>query len=286
MYKITLRNGREIMVTETEMLPIINCGNPCKPKTVLEILPNYLFMSHCGNNNKEYESSRYALPLDSYVEYEKKDLPVHPYIVGILLGDGCLSTSARVVSNDQFIFDKIINIMGEDYSWGKNDVTVDTTAKRMPIVYNKIRTKNPLIDELKSIGIMGVTGKNKKIPQIYLESSYEDRMDLLQGLMDSDGYINALGKDVHFTNISIEMCEQVKLLSNEMGFDATISHKKGAKSRIKEGAFYNDFYRVRIKADKCIFSLPRKVERFTGSSYRTKKSSIIKIEKINDSKNI
>ena len=55
----------------------------------------------------------YRLPNIQPVEFIEKELTIHPYVMGILLGDGCLSKNNQphIVTTDKFVVDKIIEII-------------------------------------------------------------------------------------------------------------------------------------------------------------------------------
>lgn len=100
---------------------------------------------------------------------EKKELPIDPYLLGVWLGDGNKYGGTLSFPN-QDIWDEIVS---RGYILSKN--------------YDKItRRVFGLGGLLKSLNLI----KNKHIPDIYITSSFEQRLDLLRGLFDSDGYWN------------------------------------------------------------------------------------------------
>ncbi|MCB1713325.1 MAG: hypothetical protein KDH96_12895, partial [Candidatus Riesia sp.] len=114
---------------------------------------------------------------------------------------------------------------------------------------------NPLLRELKSLGL-GIKGKNTKfIPEIYKTASIQDRIALLQGLLDTDGYVNAQGNDIHFTNVNKQLIDDFTEISRSLGLKVTVSTKENQNGL---------FYRARISGNIPfnIFRLDRKLERF------------------------
>jgi hypothetical protein len=133
------------------------------------------------------------------VKYEHKSLPIDPYVLGIWLGDG-RNRSGEVCGKDSFIFDEIKR---RGYILGK-----DISCKDCPS-----HTIFGLTKELKKLNLI----HNKHIPDIYLKSSYEQRLDLVRGLMDSDGYANKIRKQGHFVNCNETLSKNLKELLLSLG---------------------------------------------------------------------
>lgn len=105
------------------------------------------------------------------LQLPEADLPIDPYVFGAWLGDG--SKSCGIITNARSEFWDEIKKRG--YTFGENLATEGDAEMRT--VYN-------IRKELNKLNVLN----NKHIPNIYLRSSYEQRLDLLRGLMDTDGY--------------------------------------------------------------------------------------------------
>lgn len=103
------------------------------------------------------------------------ELPIDPYVLGVWLGDGH-SIDAKVTQANEAVWREIKK---RGYDIGE-DLSQDGCGKA------STRTVFGLQSKLREIGLL----KNKHIPDIYLLASYEQRLDLLRGLMDSDGTYN------------------------------------------------------------------------------------------------
>lgn len=128
-------------------------------------------------------------------------LPIDPYILGLWLGDG-RNRNGEITSGDKFIFDEIVN---RGYKIGENldDRNPNQESKTVYGLRTKLRKLNLL--------------HNKHIPQQYLRSSYEQRLDLLRGLMDSDGNANPTRKQAVFTTCNKQLSDDVKELLLSLG---------------------------------------------------------------------
>lgn len=107
------------------------------------------------------------------IDGEEKQLPIDPYVFGVWLGDG--SKDCGLITNPcDDVFEEIKN---RGYSVG-DDVSHGSSGKAA------MRTIYGLRGKLAEIGVLN----NKHIPSIYLTASYNQRLDLLRGFMDADGY--------------------------------------------------------------------------------------------------
>jgi replicative DNA helicase len=107
------------------------------------------------------------------------ELPIDPYLLGMWLGDGH-SDDAKITQANIKVWEEIRK---RGYEIG-NDVSQDGTGKATT------RTIFGLQSNLRNLKLL----RNKHVPEIYLHCSYEQRLDLLRGLMDSDGTYNKTRK--------------------------------------------------------------------------------------------
>lgn len=136
---------------------------------------------------------------------DKTKLPIDPYVLGAWLGDG--SKSCGVITNiNSKLWDEI-KFRGYEIS---ENLSKEDKAE--------MRTVYGLRTELNKLNLLN----NKHIPQQYLLASYEDRLDLLRGLMDTDGFLHKKRKRfVMETSKEWQAREFAQLLSS-LGFKPTI----------------------------------------------------------------
>jgi hypothetical protein len=189
------------------------------------------------------------------VEFSKKDLTIPPYILGMWLGDGS-SHSTALTSADQELVDA-----WSDYA-SSIGMKIRVTENRQPnrsknyyITSGKASgraDRNPFMNELNSMEVI----RNKHIPFIYLTSSREDRLQLLAGLIDTDGYRNC--ETFLFTQKNKRLVDDVVYLSRSLGFRTTVKKHKSASSKLV-GEITGDCYRVTIGGNTD--EIPVKLER-------------------------
>lgn len=110
-----------------------------------------------------------ALPINT----AKRKLPINPYVLGVWLADGD-SRDGRICNTNSTVWDEI---RSRGYEVGNNIAGADRA---------ETRTVKGIRGKLKELNLLG----KKHLPEVYLLSDYEDRLELLQGLMDGDGSWN------------------------------------------------------------------------------------------------
>jgi phosphate starvation-inducible PhoH-like protein len=130
---------------------------------------------------------RFELPLvTAPVEFEPQDVPMDPYALGLLLGDGCLTTSTTPsfsTADSELALALQMNIEGVDL--------VHTVGYDYRIRNRRggrgLRVVNPVTGVLRELGLAGTHSHTKFVPPAYLHNSSAVRLALLQGLLDTDG---------------------------------------------------------------------------------------------------
>lgn len=129
---------------------------------------------------------RIRLPLITKpVEFVNCNVPIDPYTLGVLIGDGTLSSSpVLTIGNDDLDIIKNIRVPNEIDI--KSNKSKKNNCTRFYLTKPGSK-KNPLVIELEKLGLWNILSKNKFIPKQYLYSSKNNRLSLLQGLLDTDG---------------------------------------------------------------------------------------------------
>lgn len=212
----------------------------------------YRYRTHRGYNYRvetteqiyDRAANRYKRPCQGYifdiklngaVEYPKKNLSVDPYVLGTLLGNGCFSGKALQFSSGTNEVPNLISaILGnvECIKTVGSDYTYDFRYKKD--LSHRIKTADFLKEYPE---LVGTYSHNKFIPKEYLYSSIEQRMSLLQGLLDTDGSIESKNGKVRFSTTSPSLKDDVIELCRSLGFIAIA--KQENRTRYKSGVCYN-----------------------------------------------
>lgn len=224
---------------------------------------------------KESNKNRLMIPYCSGDFGIDVGLSIDPYLLGVLLGDGGLSsTSIRLSNSDQFILDKIVpmigalalkHISGSDYA-----IRSDRGAG------------NWLLSELQRFGLHGLCSYEKFIPESYMSASRASRLALLNGLIDTDGTVEKHGT-LTYTTTSKRMADQVLSLIRSLGYWAKIKDRvtsftyKGERKQGKRS------YTITVQGAAMaeLVTLPRKKDRLMNRiSRRNMNLTFSSIEKI------
>lgn len=166
------------------------------------------------NTKNQRGGSQWRVNNTAPLDLPPADLPVHPYVLGAWLGDGC-TRRGEISKPDQRLW-KEIEGCGYACTPGEDRLT---------------RTVYGLVTELRFLGVLD----DKHVPAIYLRGSREQRLALLQGLMDTDGTWNPLRGQAIFTNTNERLADAVSELVVSLGWRANkwtqIAHGFGVSVR-------------------------------------------------------
>lgn len=233
------------------------------------------------NDKGENPGRHLIIPLTKPVQftrsYKKDPRSIEPYVLGALIGDGCFSQRNVTLTSA----DPEIASFFEEYGYDMSGRYKDP-EKQCLDYYVK---KDGLFDRLEKLGLAGHTAIDKFIPECYKYSTIEDRIAILQGLMDTDGYVDKRGH-MSYTTISEKLAEDVAFIIRSLGGKATITKgKAGYKDKNGEYVRCNDAYDVtfRTKMDSSLVRITRKKvlakDEFNGGVSELGKS-IVSIDKI------
>lgn len=239
-----------------------------------EIIENVSYVSPRGKKINRYKLQT-CLPVR--FKSSSRKLPLHPYLVGALLGDGSVKDvpnhCPKITTADKEIADYFHDLLPTGcvlkYDSRYQYRIVDERGRMGNKKENKSRARKAMVDA----GIAGHGSATKFIPDLYKFSSPKNRLAILQGLMDTDG--SASSSVVTFHTGSPRLAEDVMFIVQSLGGTATHNVKKDHR---KES--YLDLHVLHIVMPKSIipFRLKRKILRMKRK--HSSEKMIIGIEKI------
>lgn len=229
----------------------------------------------------EAGGAKWFIPVTKPVDFFGiADLPIDPYVLGCLLGDGQLGKNGtlyttRISSADQFI----VNEVGDRLSGVatlKHLSNYDYAVQSRPAIGHK-SVITSLLDDL---GLMGKHSWEKFIPRDYLYSSIDNRIALLRGLMDTDGTIEThSGRAPEFCTTSKQLAEDVCELVRSLGGVTRIRYKAiNAYTYGGERKVGRPCYRITVSISDNPFLLPRKADHHNLSPNQGRTKAIVKID--------
>ena len=266
-YEVVTNDGRKIICSADHLFSYWQQYSH-KPylrlttKSVKEMLDMGLYrLQDAERKNKAY---RFSLPLSAPTQYPDKMLPVDPYTLGALIGDGILREKYLSISASKEklpILDRIVN----------NNPSIDHYHKNSDhnFTYTFRRKDNSLI-KTTDFGLpkeVETYSIEKRIPDMYLQGSIEQRQALIQGLFDTDGSASARARSnsarASFSSNSPKLIDDVIELLRSLGYKAF----KTFKDR-NDGRHKNREYQVSVNGSlemmKDLFSIPVKRDQYIG----------------------
>lgn len=203
-----------------------------------------MFMEGLYSNNGRVKYSIEGL--SSAVEYNHQNLPIDPYVLGAWLGDG-YAESGRVCGADFEVRDEINRRIPITHEFQKNGFYT-WSIKDLNSKIRKMDLKN-----------------NKHIPDEYIFSSVQQRLDLLSGVVDTDGYVQKNGLiTIEMTNKQV--VDSLHTIVCSLGFSTTAvkTRVRGYKRDSGEFLRCQDGHRFTFRTDRQIAHVQRKMERISS----------------------
>jgi phosphate starvation-inducible PhoH-like protein len=128
---------------------------------------------------------RFELPLMSEpARFEPQDVPIDPYALGLLLGDGCLTTSTTPsfsTGDPELALEMALEGIEMAHKGGYDYVVRNRAGGR------GLKVANPVTRVLRELGLAGTRSGTKFVPEAFLHNTPDVRLAVLQGLLDTDG---------------------------------------------------------------------------------------------------
>lgn len=172
------------------------------------------------------------------------DYAIHPWLLGVLLGDGCLTAGTPVIANSDPDVAAEVERLASRHAVGFE--RVDVGGKFRLRLNNGMGggAPNPLLTGLRDMNLHGCTAGEKFVPARYLHNgTTETRLEVLAGLLDTDGHLERCGYD--FISKSGRLADDCARLARSVGLAAYVS----ASEKFCQNGTGGTYYRVSISGD-------------------------------------
>jgi len=239
MYKVTPMRGKPFVCNESHILSVVrhiqrktDGVKHLEPYTTTISVRDYLNLSE----TQKSLTRLYRVPVD----WDHADVTVDPYFLGLWLGDGH-SNGTLITTADK----EIVDYLYEYAALHEMKIVRVEQANNKSSIYRLSKGwRNDVLLHMKLLGVIN----NKHIPHVYKANSRLVRLNMLAGLLDSDGYVNRTG--YVFSNKNKQLAQDVEFLAQSLGLFASI------------GTHYVDgteYYKVYISGDCSV--IPVKIAR-------------------------
>lgn len=222
VYRVSFNDGASVVV-DADHLWSVRSGNEQHRNSPWHTMQTRDLMARVcdGAGNKIWR-----IPMVKPISFKKSEaLPVDPYIMGVLLGDGHLAHHPTTFTpGDELVPAEVEKVLppgtrlSRVESNGADNFTIVTEPRSAP---------NPVRNAIRAMNLSGISSDNRFIPDEYLYASVEDRISLLQGLLDTDGELrdDFLG----FSSSSKALADGVAFIVESLGGNARKSIRKEPK---------------------------------------------------------
>jgi len=199
------------------------------------------------------------------ISYTSHPVPIPPYILGIWLGDGNSKTIAltnidKVIINEWHKYAEDNNLYIRESDKKERKTIVNDYETQFVCCYyitstNDPKIKNTILDEFKNLDLIN----NKHIPEIYLKNDESTRLELLAGLIDTDGTLAKQSYEI--TQKNEKLSNNIVELCKSLGFDTKISRCNKKCTNSKNKNHNGVYYRINISINQITPIIPLRCER-------------------------
>jgi phosphate starvation-inducible protein PhoH and related proteins len=184
IYRVTAQDGASTLASGDHLWAVATRddrrrGKPLRVLTTREMIGNLR-----ANHYHRYELPLHTAP----VRFPYREVPMDPYALGLLLGDGCLTgtvTPSFATGDPELAYELKRLVPGIDVRprQGPNYMLSQLTS---PWTTTRL-VENPVTGAARRLGLHGTRSTTKFVPDLYLYNSHQVRLAVLQGLLDTDG---------------------------------------------------------------------------------------------------
>jgi len=237
VYRLTMRDGSTVECTDDHLWKVYSAGGE----------QSKVLMTKDLINNKKY---KYLPVVSEPVVYNKQFSPkIHPYVLGLMLGDGSIpeNHSCTFTTIDDFLIEKLKELAPSDWEIKKCAGAANKTPSYR---------LNGARKDFKVLGLLGHRSWEKFIPEEYKFGTSEQRQQLLQGILDTDGWVQkGIAK---FSTTSEQLAKDVKDIVGSLGGVAFMSSRKKKRNESEKIEY---IVTVCLPKGMYPFALERKLEK-------------------------
>ncbi|QTI67701.1 PhoH family protein [Gordonia polyisoprenivorans] len=253
--------------------------------------PRVLETKEMIGNLRAAHYHRFEVPLLSgAAEFPRQPVPLDPYALGLMLGDGCMAGMATpsFTTADRELVDALVMAVPGIRARQRSDV--DYVLNRITTPGEPITIENPVTHAMRELGLWGTKSPTKFVPKQYLLNSSDVRLAVLQGLLDTDGGpVTQTGRScrVQYVTVSDQLRDDVMFLVRSLGgvvYGRTrvAQGRPPGKARGREVLYRHDAHvlDIRLPDGLAPFRMTRKAQKYGATTAKPPKRYIESIESV------
>ena len=261
-YKLTFTDGRTARCCIEHLWPLYNRKTG---KFIITPLKDFIGRYQLGPrvpvNGKH--SDHVLIPAPGPCDFKDQYLPIDPWVLGVFIGNGCLREKPLTISCENEIIPNMIAIK-YGYTVKRNSLkNYNWCFKRSD---GSVVHTDEFFNDLPEL--IGKYSHDKYIPSRYLFNTIESRMDLLAGLLDTDGYIDSVKYRIRYSTVSKMLCDDIVFLARSLGLRC--NYGLDIREKYKTGVCYNISISCKAEIKPYLFKYPRKHAVAVQGTYKAK----------------
>ncbi len=251
LWRIIPTKGEPFVINEDHILTLVRTNDGMEARQHLSgYIKDVCFRDWLGwNKTQKHLYKLFRVPVTFHGTTNQS---IDPYFLGILLGDGCLKRQISVTKPDP----EILKVCEAQAKLEGGSIRVQSAPGRCPTYFFRHAPK--LKQKLIRKGLYGIGSAEKFIPQEYKTGRKNDRLELLAGLLDTDGHY--CGKQYDYISKSKRLSNDLAFVARSLGLAAYVSEcEKGCQN-----GFVGTYWRVSISGD--LHRIPCRIPRRQAST--------------------
>lgn len=262
VYKVTFSDGSSVLCNDEHIWNVRNRRShyddrPYQNMTLRDIMDIGIHDEQMRPEGRMTKVNHWYIPIGQAVQRDDACLPIDPYVLGVMIGDGCLTDTVRTLeisSNEESVIAEVAKRIGA-IRYKKRDGCYSWIFLKDDTNGNQWYQQHDFADLSEDLDcVFGQYSRNRRIPRIYMMGSQKQRMELLQGLMDADGCVTSGDKvNTTFSTKSEGLASDVQELAASLGMRTSLSSNIRHDTLHDDKPEYEVYFRVPVEMRRNLF---------------------------------
>jgi deoxycytidine triphosphate deaminase len=271
-YEVLLSDGSSFIADEQHQWATLTKADRVRRGQGVDVAPTSRTTKELADTLRAGREWNHHIPLAGVAQYAERELPIDPYVLGVWLGDGT-TTKAEITTADEQVVDEIrgagyeLHRTAAVYGWRIGGTPEDRVRDEA----GRFATGDTFQGKLRALAVLG----DKHVPAEYLVAGPEQRLALLQGLMDSDGFADGIGR-CEFVSTLPHLADAVAELAASLGLRPVQRKKRVTLDGIEQAPAYQ----VKFTPHLPVFRLERKLARLAPKLRQSRFRAVVAVRPV------